>query len=155
MDQETINALIRRYETVSFNVMKKAESLIKDEIVEELTYEQHMTLHFIKSVESCTATTLSEAFFVKKSAITAIVNRLTEKGLITRTRDPKDRRQVYLTLSEKGQTLYKRCETNIHQLVRSMILNFESEEIKTFIETYEKLSHVLDHMIEQSKEVSS
>lgn len=147
MVSESHNQLIRRYEAVSFSVMKKAEYLIKDEISEDLTNDQHATLRFIKTYESCTSTELAEAFFVKKSAITAIINRLYEKGLIDRTRDENDRRVIYLSLSKAGEELFERSERKIHQLVEAIILKFKKEEIEQFLDTYEKLSTILDSMI--------
>lgn len=155
MDADMQNKLIRRYESVSFSVVKKVEYLMKDEISEDLTNDQHAMLRFIQNYGPCTSTALADAFFVKKSAITAIINRLNEKGLITRQRDDNDRRVVYLTLSERGKKIYNESERKIHQLVEDMITKFSDDEITSFINTYEKLSKTLDHMIEQSKEETS
>lgn len=143
MSNEKIKQLVDRYIDVSFSVTKKAESLIIEQIGSGLTHDQHYILRYINRVGSCTSTVLAEEFEVKKSAITAIITRLWEKGFIQRTRDEKDRRVVYLTLTDKGNEFFRKTEERIHLLVEEFITQFEESEIEQFIETYEKLNKVL------------
>ncbi len=148
MDNEKIQDLINRYIRVSFSVTKKAEGLIKDQIGDDLTYDQHYTLRYIKQKNNCTSSELAEVFAVNKSAITAIITRLVDKGLIDRTRDVNDRRVVYLTLTENGHALFNQCELRIHDLVEGFITKFKDDEINNFIETYEKLEQLLNDIKE-------
>lgn len=143
MEEKQIETLINRYLSVSFSVTKKGGNLIKESIGDFITYDQHYTLRYIDFAGTCTSTELADAFDVKKSAITAIINRLTEKELIKRTRDEKDRRVIYLTLTDKGRKFYTKTEKKIQKLVESLITSFEESEIIAFIETYEKLNTVL------------
>ncbi|TXC91289.1 MarR family transcriptional regulator [Metabacillus litoralis] len=148
MNDKHIEELINRYLVVSFAVTKKGENLVKDSIGDFITNDQHYTLRYIHKVGTCTSTELSEEFDVKRSAITAIINRLTEKELIKRTRDENDRRVIYLTLTEKGTELYVKTEEKIRKLVESIITSFDESEITSFIETYEKLNSLLDNLKE-------
>lgn len=143
MADKKIKDLVDRYIAVQFSVSKKAETLVKEQIGSDLTSDQHYTLRYIYQIESCTSSELAEVFEVKKSAITAIITRLWEKGLIQRTRDENDRRVVYLTLTDKGNELYLKTEERIHKLVESFITKFDQSEIEQFINTYEKLNQVL------------
>lgn len=143
MNQEKIQELIDRYVRVSFSVTKKAEVLIKDQIGADITTDQHYTLRYIKQRSHCTSSELAEVFAVNKSAITAIITRLADKGLIVRTRDENDRRVVYLALTEKGEVLFNECEQRVHHLVEEFITKFNDDEINSFIETYEKLEQLL------------
>lgn len=145
MNKEYIQELINRYIKVSFSVTKKAELLIKDQIGGDLTYEQHYTLRYIKQRTSCTSSELAEVFAVNKSAVTAIITRLVDKGLIERTRDENDRRVVYLTLTTVGEELFNKCEQRVHDLVEGIITKFQDDEISAFIGTFEKLEKLLDH----------
>lgn len=143
MSDQNIKDLVDRYIAVSLSVEKKAGSLVKEQVGSDLTNDQHFTLRYMNQVGTCTSSELAEVFDVQKSAITAIIQRLWEKGLIERTRDEKDRRVVYLTLTEKGENLYLQAEERIHTLVESLITKFDESEIKQFIETFEKLNQVL------------
>ena len=143
MDEKSIKGLVDHYINVSFSVNKIAESLIKEQIGADLTTDQHYTLRYINKVGTCTSSELAEVFDVKKSAITAIINRLWEKGLIQRTRDDNDRRVIYLTLTEKGDELFLKTEERIHALVESFITQFGQSEITQFLKTFEKLNDIL------------
>jgi DNA-binding MarR family transcriptional regulator len=142
LSEKNIKELVDRYINVSFSVTKKAESLIKEQIGSDLTSDQHYTLRYMYKVGTCTSSELAEVFDVKKSAITAIITRMWEKGLIKRTRDENDRRVVYLSLTEKGNEFFEKAEHRIHTLVESLINQFDSNEIEQFVETYEKLNQV-------------
>jgi DNA-binding MarR family transcriptional regulator len=143
MDNKLIQELIDRYVNVSFQVHKKAEALIKGEIGNELTNDQHYILRYIHQLKECTSTELAEAFEVNKSAITAIINRMVDRGLIQRTRDDNDRRVVYLSLTDEGTELYENAQVKIRLLVESIITQFEETEIMDFLRTYEKLAQIL------------
>lgn len=145
MNETIIQELIDRYVNVSYQVHKKAESLIKAELGNDLTNDQHYVLSYIHKTSGCTSTELSDAFDVNKSAITAIINRMADRGLIQRTRDENDRRVVYLTLTDTGEELFQACQEKVHQLVESILTQFDEKEITAFITTYEKLAQILDN----------
>jgi DNA-binding MarR family transcriptional regulator len=144
VEEITIQELIDRYIAVSFKVTKKAESLIKEQIGDDLTNDQHYILRYMYQSKECTSSELAEVFEVNKSAITAIINRMADRGLIKRTRDENDRRVVYLTLTDEGITLFEKTEDRVHCLVKSIITKFNREEIQNFIQTYEKLADILN-----------
>ncbi|RDU38995.1 MarR family transcriptional regulator [Neobacillus piezotolerans] len=120
--------------------------MIKGQIGSDLTNDQHYVLRYIRKKGECTSTELAEVFGVNKSAITAIITRLTDKGLVKRTRDEGDRRIVYLALTDEGINLFENAEQRIHALVEKMITKFEQEEITAFINTYEKLLGILTEL---------
>nr|WP_263327577.1 MarR family transcriptional regulator [Neobacillus sp. Marseille-Q6967] len=146
MTNYTIQDLIDRYVSVSFRVDKKAGALIKAQLGDDLTTDQLYILGYIHQAGECTSSELADSFYVNKSAITAIINRLADRGLIQRTRDENDRRVIYLTLTNEGKELRQKTEEKVHYLVESFITQFEETEIKSFIETYEKLADILDNM---------
>lgn len=143
MCKKSIQELVDQYISLSFSVNKIAETMVKAQIGSDLTNDQHYTLRYINKVGTCTSSELAEVFDVKKSAITAIITRMWEKGLIQRTRDENDRRVVYLTLTEKGNDLFLQTEERIHALVESFITRFDQSEIIQFLKTYEKLNTIL------------
>lgn len=143
MCDKSIKDLVDHYIHVSFSVNKIAEGMIKEEIGSDLTNDQHYTLRYINKAGTCTSSELAEVFDVKKSAITAIITRLWEKGLILRTRDENDRRLVHLSLTEEGDELFRKTEERIQALVGSFIEKFDQDEIVQFLKTYDKLNEIL------------
>lgn len=143
MDEKSLKELVDQYIHTTFSIEKHGANLIKGQLAEDLTNDQHYMLRYMNKVEVCTSSELAEVFHVKKSAITAIINRLWKKGLIERTRDENDRRVVYLTLTDVGKALFNETEQRIYQLVGSFIKQFDQDEIEAFMKTYEKLNQMI------------
>lgn len=143
MDTTYLDHLIDRYDAVSFTVNRKLNALIRDQLDEDLTLDQFATLRYIKKKGRCTSTELADAFYVGKSAITAIITRLVDKRYIHRTSDGKDRRIIYLSLSPDGERVYDVIQKRIQELMTSFLKHFEPAEINAFIVTYEKLARVI------------
>lgn len=147
-----VRGWIRRYEQANFIVERKMQALIREMLGDDLTLEQLSTLRYIHRNGSCTVTGLAEAFCVGKSAVTAIVNRLAERGYITRAVDAADRRVITLTLSEEGVSVQERFEQKIHELLASFLGRFDAEEVEAFLSIYEKLAAIIQEIDRRERE---
>ena len=67
-----------------------------------------VALRTLFDVENATSGTLIEALGMTKGAVSKIVVRLEEKGLLLRKSDPSDARSVHLRLSAAGKALVPR-----------------------------------------------
>jgi len=146
MDHATIQDLTERYFQCAYEVWKRGEALVRDEIGEQLTTDQLYILRYINQRQKVTTTELADVFCVHKSAITAMITRLTEKGLIGRTPDLQDRRIIYLNLTQEGKELFHKLQDKVFKIINALITQFEADEIKQFIRTYEKLAKILREM---------
>lgn len=131
---------IDRYIDAYMGVTRQINAQIKDNMAECLTNDQFLIMRLINSQEPCTSTYLAEAVAVGKSSITAIINRLAEAGFIERTRDESDRRQVYLSLTEKGKSTYHAAEKQVQEVISPYFSHFEEQDIEKFITMFEKLA---------------
>ncbi|GGH74081.1 DNA-binding MarR family transcriptional regulator [Pullulanibacillus pueri] len=155
MDENQLNHIIERYEELNYLIHKRGEYLISQEIHAELTYDQQFALRHIHKRKTTTSSELAQFLNVNKSAITALIRRLEEKGLIKRERQSLDRRIVHLSLTTKGVQLFDECEKKINELVSQLIKRFKDQEIIQFIELYEKLALFLEETIETMKGVGN
>lgn len=117
--------------------------------LDDITHDQYYVLRYIYKRGVCTSTELADVFAVNKSAITAMTNRLVEKGMIARGKDEDDRRVISLTLTEKGKMWLVETERKVYELVETMMTKLSHEEIEQFIQTYEKLAMILQEMEEK------
>lgn len=146
--ERSIQQFIERYLSVSFLVNKRGAALMKCEL-DDITHDQYYVLRYIYKRGVCTSTELADVFAVNKSAITAMTNRLVEKGMIARGKDEDDRRVISLTLTEKGKMWLIETERKVYELVETMMTKLSHEEIEQFIQTYEKLAMILQEMEEK------
>jgi DNA-binding MarR family transcriptional regulator len=142
--EEQLGSLIDRYERATLVVTRRMAALLRDTIAGDLTLDQYNIIRHINRRRMCTATELSEIYCVGKSAITAIADRLAEKGLIRRTPDRNDRRVIFLSLTQKGEQLCETLSGRIQQVLSRYLSHFTTEEVSTFIGTFEKLARLLE-----------
>lgn len=152
MNSDSLTHLVERYGDLSFKVHKMGEVLINNELNDSLTIEQDAVLRYIREHQPCTSSGLSKAFHVEKSAVTAIMTRLVNKGFIARNRSEEDRRVVYLKLTEEGEQFQRECQQRVNHILGKIISQFDSQEIETFMQTYEKLSNLLETHLEKGEQ---
>jgi DNA-binding MarR family transcriptional regulator len=70
-----------------------------------MTLLQLTALHLIGALAPVSLTELAQALGTKPPATSAMVDRLTQTGLVCRTPDPHHRRRIHLTLSPDAQQI--------------------------------------------------
>jgi len=80
---------------------------IRRELGDKASIPQIRALSFIRRNPTSTLTTVSEYLAVSNATTSSIVDRLVKKGLVSRTEDPKERRCLQLSVTQKGQEEYK------------------------------------------------
>ncbi|MDH6368289.1 DNA-binding MarR family transcriptional regulator [Paenibacillus sp. PastF-3] len=143
--EDEVQHWINRYMDAYMMVTRQVAARIKDSIAADTTNDQYQILRLINAQEQCTSTYLAETFCVGKSSITAIINRLVQAGIIERTRDENDRRQVYLSMSEHGKKVFEAAESQVHEVVAPYLFHFEKKDIETFIMMFEKLASLIQN----------
>jgi DNA-binding MarR family transcriptional regulator len=92
-----------------------------------LTLTQLRSLFLVVNKGSTNFTKLAEALGVTPSNVTGIIDRLEEQGLVNRTQNPEDRREMTLQATDKGKSLVANLkETGINHMTQ--ILSYLSLE---------------------------
>jgi DNA-binding MarR family transcriptional regulator len=89
------------------------------------------------------ASELVDKLGVNKSAITIKVEKLVNKGLISRERDERDRRNVYLTSTSEGKCVYEKVEGRIEAFVEEYLVELSPEDLEIFVNLYEKILFII------------
>lgn len=77
--------------------------------------EGHL-LSYLSSYAPCPIGEILRVFGIRPSTMTSMLERLDQKGLLTREPDPEDRRSVRITLTREGTAVAER----INRLVREL-----------------------------------
>lgn len=70
-----------------------------------LTYPQFLVMTALWSEEGRSVKQLGEALYLDSSTLTPLLKRLEAAGLIARSRNPRDERQVLLSVTDQGNGL--------------------------------------------------
>jgi DNA-binding MarR family transcriptional regulator len=74
-----------------------------------ITYPQYLVLHALWEQDGRTVGAIAERLALESSTITPLVKRLEAAGLVSRTRNPADERQVQVRLTGAGREIRGRC----------------------------------------------
>jgi long-chain acyl-CoA synthetase len=78
----------------------------------DLTLAQYRALAFVASADE-RASRLAHRLSVAKPTVTALIEGLVERGLVTRRLDPADRRVVQVAITPAGQEALRQAEARI------------------------------------------
>ncbi len=83
--------------------------------------------------------TVAKELSVTVGTLTIAINSLVKKGYVTRVRGEKDRRVVYISLSEKGLRAYNHHADFHHKMIDAIIEDMSSDEIQLVVDAMKKL----------------
>jgi DNA-binding MarR family transcriptional regulator len=72
------------------------------------------------------------------SSMTGLVDRLVEKGCVTRARDEEDRRKVFVQLDKKGQQAYQDLLESEMEMIIAMMDSLKPNEQENFLRLFGK-----------------
>ncbi len=106
-----------------------------------VTAPQLLCLIAVVEAGTTTQVKLSEQLHLGGSTINGVVDRLVQKGLITLTRDPQDRRRLLTTATDAGRDLVAKAPPPLHQRLVTGLKNKSAQE-------RDNIAHSLDVLVD-------
>ncbi len=91
--------------------------------------------------ETLTMKDLSERIGKDKSTVTALVDKLLKLGYVEKTRDTKDSRVIFVTLTDNGRELKPMFDAISKDLMELVYRDISSEEKEALLYTLLKIYH--------------
>lgn len=83
----------------------------------DLTYPQFLVMLVLWERDDCTVSEIGARLNLDSGTLTPLLKRLEAAGRITRRRDPRDERQVRITLTDEGRKLQEQAESVPEQIM--------------------------------------
>ena len=130
-------------------LIKQVELAIRqrlDEVTatQELTALQYTALTVLERHPGMTSAALARNSFVRAQTMAEMVNYLLDRGLVTRERDPDNRRQYLLSLSRKGRTFVDRLRDPVAAIEAEMVAALDRGEVQALRSYLSRCRHALD-----------
>ena len=111
----------------------------------DLTPAQYNTLRILRGAgpDALTCGEIGERLVSPGPDVTRLLDRLEQGGLVTRLRDPEDRRVVRARITEKGLDLLATLDEPVGRMLGRLLGNLGQERLRTFVS-------LLDEAREQS-----
>jgi DNA-binding MarR family transcriptional regulator len=87
---------------------------------------------------------IAKYMMVKSSTVTGVVDRLEQKGLVTRLRNSPDRRVITIELTEVGKKLAENAPSPIQQKIVDGLKRLSEDELDQIVFVLTKLTDMLD-----------
>ena len=97
----------------------------------DLTYTQYITMLALWEKDQISVKELGEKLYLDSGTLTPLLNKLKSKGLIDKTKQEKDGRELILSLTKKGVELKKKA-LNIPEAIASCVKLEKDEAIEFF-----------------------
>jgi DNA-binding MarR family transcriptional regulator len=107
-----------------------------------LTTVQYAALHVIDERPGIDQATLSSMVAFDKTTLVKVINRLVEKGLITRKLSPDDRRRHELIATAKGSEVIRKIVPMIDRCEQRILAPLNLAERRKFLELSSRLVQV-------------
>ncbi|MBD5546990.1 MAG: MarR family transcriptional regulator [Lachnospiraceae bacterium] len=127
---------------------------LQDRIFERLLIEngieisggQGRILFILWKTDHLTISEISEKISLAKNTVSVVINGMVNKGIVARTINPENRRQIIISLTDYARSLQAKYEVVSEQMSTLFYQGFSEDEQKQF-EHY--LSRILDTLIEK------
>lgn len=116
-----------------------------------LTVPQYMTLRCVyNKEEGCSMSELAESSHQLSATMTGIVDRLEDRGLVERRRDPNDRRAQIVGLTPQGKALMEQANAAKRRVTMQGLSLLTPEERRAMIETTQHYLEILETLSSSS-----
>jgi DNA-binding MarR family transcriptional regulator len=115
-----------------------------DFLKEGIPFGQKAALFTITVHGATNVKQLASLLHVTSGAATQHVEALVQEGLVERTTDANDRRNVIIVLSAKGKSLMKKLEQNRLTMLEALFSDITDQELTAYVNVMEKVNHKLN-----------
>ena len=105
-----------------------------------ITHSQWTVLYFVKKNRNINIKDLANLLDTTSSAATQIVDGLVNKGLLSRRRNPDDRRTLKIELSEKSKNQFDSIKNKSFKMLSSLFDVLDNDELSKYCELNNKIA---------------
>lgn len=134
--------------------LQMSMAICNERLVTDMTYNESMVCKFLyrqrqtENAEPMTATELCLLLKMQKSQMNVILNRLEKNGMIRRSRSSTDKRNIHVSLTEKGIPAYEEAHRKILLLPEALIGRLGEEKSRMFAAAMKEVAACFHEIME-------
>ena len=142
-------ALLERLFGLQPEVRRRMHAAMSPVFKDELTELGGITVHHMEVVrrllsgDEMTMREVAEAHGIGASGATQLVDRLEQRGLVSRVRDPEDRRVQRVVPTARARELDRRFKTQVNRALEDVLRVLDDDELETYVELVERIARPL------------
>lgn len=120
------------------------EKMLKDSGVDAFNGAQGRILYVLWEHDRLSITEIGRLTSLAKTTLTSMLDRMEESGLVERTPDKKNRRQIFISITDKAKEYRNMYDLVSEQMNQLFYQNFTNDEIIDFECKLKKIINNLD-----------
>ena len=124
-DLDPVQDLGRLVSYLRSNLVTHLDNALEDK---ELTSAQYIVVVLLARGKVNTLAELCEHMVYDRGAMSRLLSRLEDKGLVAKKQSVEDRRSTLLCLTEKGQQFYPEILPTVNDIYRKALTGFSEDE---------------------------
>jgi len=108
-----------------------------------MTYQDSYLLYYLRRSSPVRMSDIARELSVHISTASRAVDRLERRKLVSRRKDPADKRNILVELNESGLKLMKASEDHSYETILSGVKDYSSEELAAVMKAAANLSSIL------------
>lgn len=145
MKQTIFDDFSQRFQQMSNSIYSIQLNLLKQY---DLTPEQFNILNLIGHHKISTSSKIAQLTNVKKSSVTSIINKLVDKGNLTRSTSDKDRRTIYLNLTNQGEVKLNQARQTLITEVSPALESLSDNQLKELFNSLNSINNNMQNIKE-------
>lgn len=148
MSKFNLESYSERFQMAFFTTLKRLGQ--DQQNLHGVTGPQFYIMMCLYKEGSCKASRLAEIMEVKPSAITVMIDRLVNNGLVIREADAQDRRVVLIGLTEQGRLVLEEVKQTRQEQVNQFLSCLEPDELEIFLAAFDKVAQAANQAVKPS-----
>ena len=144
---------INEYLIKSFELMRSLENVDFFAGVSNLSRtEFHLLREVILEAEkgkNIISSELARRLGITRSAVSQIVTKMEQRGIVNRVSSPTDRKIAYICLSESSMAVFEEQCKHANETMKRIVELYGEDKIRTFFNEYVELRKVVDHVMKE------
>ncbi len=117
------------HERIKAEMVKNKLSITEFSVLEVLYHQGKLTIQQI-----------GRSILISSGSMTYVIDKLEQRGLLSRVACPNDRRAIHVILTEEGKKLMDEIMPRYHEFVNGMFDSFTEKEKETFVQLMKEIS---------------
>lgn len=144
---------INEYLIKSFELMRSLENVDFFAGVSNLSRtEFHLLREVILEAEkgkNIISSELARRLGITRSAVSQIVTKMEQRGIVNRVSSPTDRKIAYICLSESSMAVFEEQCKQANETMKRIVELYGEDKIRTFFNEYVELRKVVDLVMKE------
>lgn len=138
----------RKCNNLPFLILMQTSKAIHDRIKEEMSKNklgitEFSVLEVLYQKGKQTIQQIGKCILVSSGSMTYCLDKLEQRGLLSRIACPDDRRVIHVILTDVGNELMNDIMPKYHKFVNQMFNSLDSDEAETFVQLLNKVKNKL------------